>query len=271
MYPMRQTAILTILSFFASGILPVRADTITVSAAISMKESLQAVAKTYEAQTHNHVEFNFDASGKLAAQIKQGAPVDLFISADNEQMDNLVKAREIDTTTRRVVVENSLVLIAPTDEKDAPKDFADLALDRGKKIAIGQPQSVPAGRYAMQTLKSMKLDRIIAARLVYGESVRQVLTYVEQGEVWAGIVYATDAQVAGDKVKVIATADAVTHEKIEYPGAVVAGSAHVQTARAFLDDLASDPAKKIFTDKGFTLPKTPEAPAGVPPATRPTP
>jgi len=243
---------------------PVLGETITISAAISLKESLEEIGKAYEAQTHDHVIFNFDASGKLAAQIKQGAPVDAFISADNGQMDSLVKAKTIMPESRRVVVGNTLVLIAPAGEKYAPKGFSDLADDHGKKIAIGEPKTVPAGQYAMQTLKSLKLDQAVASRLVYGESVRQVLTYVERDEVYAGIVYGTDAKQAGDKVKVIATADESAHDKIEYPGAIITNSAHADSARKFLDFLSSDTAKKVFVDKGFSIP-----PAS--PSTRPTP
>jgi len=166
----------------------------------------------------DHVTFNFDSSGKLAAQIKQGAPVDAFVSADDQQMDKL--AGKVNAGSRRVIVDNSLVLIAPADEKNPPKSFADLAVDHGKKIAIGEPKTVPAGRYAMQTLKSLKLDQVVTARLVFGESVREVLTYVQQNEVYAGIVYATDAIQAGDKVKVVAVADPVddSHEQAREPG-----------------------------------------------------
>ncbi len=258
---MRWIAIVCIGFFFAIAPSPSKGADITVSAAISLKESLEEIGRAYESQTHDHVTFNFDASGKLAAQIRQGAPVDLFISADDEQMDKLADAKKVAAATRRVVVENTLVLISPADAKDSPAGFADLANDHGKKIAIGEPKTVPAGRYAMQTLKVMKLEKAVAPRLVYGESVRQVLTYVEQGEVCAGIVYGTDAKMAGAKVKVIATADASCHDKIEYPAAVVEGSAHADAAKRFLDYLAMEQAKKIFISKSFQMPG--------PPSTRP--
>src|SRR5580698_7592922 len=108
--------------------LPANGETITVSAAISLKESLSDIRKVYEASSADHVVFNLDASGKLAAQIQQGAPVDLFISADQEQMDKLEKSGRIDAGTRRIVVGNTLVLIASANEKEPPKGFADLAV-----------------------------------------------------------------------------------------------------------------------------------------------
>jgi molybdate transport system substrate-binding protein len=114
----------------------------------------------------------------------------------------------------------------------------------------------------MQTLKSLKIDQAVTTRLVYGESVRTALTYVEQNEVSAGIVYGTDARLAGDKVKVIAIADASTHDVIEYPGAVVTASPHTTAAKKFLDYLGTEPAKSIFTAHGFTTDS---------PTTRPSP
>jgi molybdate transport system substrate-binding protein len=156
-------------------------------------------------------------------------------------------------------------LIAPVNQTDSPKDFADRATDHGKKIAIGEPRTVPAGHYAMQTLKALKLDQSLAGRLVFGESVRQVLSYVEQGQVYAGIVYSTDARQAGDKVKVIATADSSSHDLIEYPAAIVSGAAHHDDARKFLGYLSTEPAKTIFISHGFSIP--PSKPA----TTRPSP
>jgi molybdate transport system substrate-binding protein len=247
--------------------LPAKAEEITVSAAISLKESLTQIGSAYEKAAGDRIIFNFDASGKLAAQIQLGAPVDAFISADDEQMNKLTKAGKIAAGTRRVIVDNSLVLIVPAAENNVPRSFTDLAIDNGKKIAVGEPKTVPAGHYALQTLKALKLDTAVASRLVFGESVRQVLTYVEQNEVCAGIVYATDAKQAGDKVKLIATADPATHEVIEYPAAVVAASARKARAQQFLDFLATDTAKTIFTDRGFGLPPA----SAAEPTTRPSP
>ena len=142
-----------------------------------------------------------------------------------------------------------------------------MADGRVKKIAIGQPKSVPAGQYAMQTLAKLKLDTAVAAKLVNGANVRQVLDYVQRGEVDAGFVYATDAQIAGAKVKVIATAPADSHDPIVYPAVVLAASKKQEAAKKFLDFLASPRAKAILRNRGFTVDKPANQstrPAGMP-------
>jgi molybdate transport system substrate-binding protein len=235
----------------------VGAESITVSAAVSLKEAATEIGKTYEAQTGDHVDFNFAASGPLAAQIQQGAPVDAFISAANKQVDELTKAGLTDPKTRQVVVRNELVLIVASAAENSPKNFSDLANQTVTKIAVGQPQSVPAGQYATQTLAALKLTDVTAKKLVYGASVRQVLDYVQRNEVDAGIVYATDAKQAGSAVKVVATADANTHEPIEYPAVVIKGSAHAAAAEKFLQFLTTPSAQNVFLAKGFLLPAGP--------------
>ena len=233
------------------------ADTITISAAISLKDALTAIAKTFESESADKVEFNFGASGPLAAQIQQGAPVDAFISAANKQVDNLIKSGKADPTTRRVIVLNTLVLIVPTAAKNPPQSFADLTADRVGKIALGQPKTVPAGQYAMETLQNLKLADALSAKIVYGANVRQVLDYVVRNEVDAGMVYATDAKVAGDTVKVVATAPDSSHEPIEYPAVILTTATHQSAAMRFLTFLQSDPAKSIFISQGFVLPTGP--------------
>jgi molybdate transport system substrate-binding protein len=230
------------------------AEPVTVSAAISLKDSLEAIAKTYESQTGDRITFNFDASGKLAQQIRQGAPVDVFISADDEQVDSLVKSGDAEPVSRRLVVRNALVLIAPASSEHPPKEFADLVNIQGK-IAIGDPRSVPAGRYSEQTLRSLKIYDAVAARFVLAENVRQVLTYVQRGEVDAGMVYATDAKAAGNRVKVIAVADPAAHDLIEYPAVVVTHASHTAAAARFLDYLKTEPARAVFLKFGFVLPE----------------
>ncbi len=250
----------------AVGAAAAGAETITVSAAVSLKESLTKVGAAYEKATGDHVSFNFGASGKLAGQIEQGAPVDAFVSAGDPQVDGLVKAGRVDKATRRVVVGNELVLVVPADAPaDAPKAFADLSTGSGK-IAVGDPKSVPAGQYAEQVFKALKLTDAVKPRLVYGTDVRQVLTYVERGEVAAGVVYATDAKAAGNKVKVVATADPATHDEIEYPAVTVKDAAHAAAAARFVDYLATPAAREAFTAAGFTVPEA--KPATRPAATR---
>jgi molybdate transport system substrate-binding protein len=245
---------------------PDRAETINVAAAISLKESLQEIARAYAADTGDRVEFTFGASGQLMAQIKNGAPIDAFISAANKQVDDLDKAGLIDAKTRRVVAGNSLVLIVPADAPAGLSNFKGLADDRIRRLAIGEPRTVPVGQYAQQVLRKLELEQRLSdgGRLVYGSNVRQVLDYVERGEVGAGIVYATDAREAGDaKVKVVATADPTTHEPIVYPGVLVKTSRKREAAVRFLDYLGSDKARKVFEAKGFA-PAQADAASGKP-------
>ncbi len=182
------------------------------------------------------------------------AEADAFISAANKQVDDLTKANLADPATRRVVAGNTLVLITPSVAKDAPTTFAALADTRYKKIAIGDPKTVPAGDYAMQTLTTLKLADSLKDRFVYGTNVRQVLTYVEGGDVAAGIVYSTDAKESGKKVRVVATADEKTHEAIVYPAIVIKASKKQTAVAKFLDFFKTDQAKKTLTDKGFSIP-----------------
>ena len=233
----------------------IHADPLAVSAAVSLKESLTDVAKAYREQGGGEVTFTFGASGTLTAQIRNGALVDVFISAANKQVKELTQAGVADEASRRVIVNNTLVLIAPADKKTGgPNDVADLVSDAVKKIAVGDPKVVPAGDYADQTFKTLKIDEALKPKLVYGASVRQVLAYVERGEVDAGLVYATDAREGGPKVKVIATVDEGTHEKIEYPAVIIQKSGRKDAAGKFLDYLASDKAQAIFKARGFTPP-----------------
>jgi len=228
------------------------ADEIKVSVAVSLKEAVTEIAHNYKSAGGDDVVFTFGSSGQLATQIKDGAPVDAFISAANKQVDDLVKADLADPTTRRVVAGNTLVLIIPANATGAsPSAIADLADAKFKKIAIGDPKTVPAGDYAMQTLMALKLADKVSDRLIYGTNVRQVLAYVEDGDVAAGLVYATDAKESGDKVKVVATADEKTHEPIVYPAVVIKGSKKKDATVKFLDYLKSDNSQKVLLDKGF--------------------
>lgn len=227
------------------------AETITVAVAVSLKDAVNEIAKTYKADTGEDVRFTFGSSGQLAAQVRNGAPVDAFVSAANAQVDDLEKDGLIEAKTRRVVAGNALVLIVPAAATAPPADFAALADARFKRVAIGEPKTVPAGQYAMQALRAMKLDGKLGDRAVYGANVRQVLDYVRRGEVDAGIVYLTDAREAGERVRVVATADPATHEPVVYPGVVVAASKKRDAAARFLDYLGTERARRVLDAKGF--------------------
>jgi molybdate transport system substrate-binding protein len=232
-----------------------RGATVTVSAAISLKPALLALQPACEKATGDTLSFNFASSGALMGQIKAGAPVDVFISAADKQMDELSTADLIDKATRKVVAGNRLVLIAPAVATHPPASLAGLADPRVKRIALGQPSTVPAGVYAMQTLKSKGLDATLKPKLIQGINVRQVLDYVVRGEVDAGLVYATDARDAGAKVKVIETIDDSAHDPIIYPGAVINGSTNAAAGKRFLDYLTSPEGKRSLVAFGFTSAK----------------
>jgi molybdate transport system substrate-binding protein len=238
------------------------AQDIRVAAAISLREAMQDVATLYEQRTGTKVAFVFGASGQLAAQIDAGAPVDLFVSAAAKQVDDLQARGLVDGTTRAVVAGNTLVLVVPASAASAPKGFADLAT--AKRVAIGEPKTVPAGQYAQQSIASLKLADALKGKLIYGANVRQVLSYVERGEVDAGLVYATDAIEAGDAVKVVATADASTHEPIVYPAAVVTASKKQDATKAFLQFLTTDEAQAKLRARGFAPPPAAKQPTTAP-------
>jgi molybdate transport system substrate-binding protein len=236
--------------------LPVWAgEVIRVGVAISLKDAMSQIAQAYQDKTHENVELTFGSSGQIQAQIINGARIDAFISAGTRQVDDLASRQMILSGSQRVVAGNELVLIVPADAKAAPANFAGLVDASVKRIAIGEPATVPAGDYAMQVLKHLQLADKLKDRLVYGANVRQVLSYVERGEVSAGIVYRTDAMESGQRVKIVAAAHAGAHEPIVYPAVVIGASKHAASATRFLDYLCSESARKILRDNGFTAPE----------------
>lgn len=225
--------------------------TLTISAAISLKAPLQAIGASYERNhPEEHVVCNFGASGTLQHQIEQGAPVDIFISAGETQMDALEKDNLLVPGTRRDLLGNQLVLIVPTRERNI-KDFTDLTKSGVKSIAVGDPQVVPAGMYAKETLEHLGLLPKILSKLVYAEDVRQALAYVETGNADAGLVYATDARIS-TAVRVVATAPDDSHLPILYPIALLKDSKSPQAARTLLDAIESSESLSEFEKYGFT-------------------
>lgn len=250
------------------------ADSITVAAAISLKDALAKVAAQYQSDTGQVVEFSFGSSGQLAGQIESGAPVDLFISAGNKQVDDLAKAGVVDKATRKVVAGNALVLIVPVDSKSPPNSLAALVDADVMRIAIGEPQSVPAGQYAQQAFAHAGVAEAVKDKLVFGTNVRQVLDYVERGEVSAGLVYATDAKVSGDNVRVTCTVDDAEHDPIVYPAVLVSTSKKQPAAGKFVEYLLSDKGQAKLREFGFAPPpqNSPGHAGGYlrPPSTQPT-
>ncbi|NEQ99497.1 MAG: molybdate ABC transporter substrate-binding protein [Cyanothece sp. SIO2G6] len=231
------------------GTSPVR---LTISAAASVQDAMQEVKALYETVNPDvSITYNFGSSGSLAQQIAQGAPTDVFLSASQQWMDSLETQGEILEGSRQNLLLNSLVLITPLDQT-AVQDFSDIATDKVNRVAIGEPKSAPVGRYAREALTSLNLFDTLQSKMVFAKDVRQVLAYVETGNVDAGLVYATDAR-GSEQVMAIATAPAESHPPIIYPVGVVAASQSTEAAQAFVDFLADDEAVTIFTNYGFTI------------------
>lgn len=223
---------------------------LTVSAAISLTNALPEIKTLYQRSNPNvNVTYNFGASGALQQQIQQGAPVDVFFSAATQQMDALQQKNLLDPSTRINLLTNRLVLITPRNAK-ALTSFQDLTSAQVSQIAIGEPKSVPAGQYAQELLMNLKIFDSIKSKLIYGNNVRQVLTYVKTGNVDAGIVYITDAK-ESKSIKVAATAQENLHSPIVYPVAVLRDSKNITAAREFVQFLSSTQARTVFEKYGF--------------------
>jgi molybdate transport system substrate-binding protein len=225
--------------------------TIVVAAAISLKECFSELGGIYERRTGTKVTFTFGASGELEKQIEAGAPVDVFASAAEREMDELQAKNLIDRATRADFARNSLVLVVPRDSKLQMRSFSDLAKPGVTKIAIGNPKTVPAGQYAQQLLRNTRILPKIESRLILAENVRQVLDYVAREEVDAGIVYATDVQVAQGKVSVAARAPDGDCDPILYPLAVTRDSGNASAAKGFVDLVLSPEGTQILKQYGF--------------------
>lgn len=225
--------------------------TLTVSAAISLKDAFTDLGKAFEAAHPGvSVQFNFGASGDLESQIEGGAPVDVFAAASTKETGELEQKGLIDAGSLIQPVGNDLVLAVPAGAAAHPGSFAALAAGTGK-VAIGNPDTVPAGRYARDALIYFGIWDSLRPRLVYGESVRQVLDYVARNEVDAGLVYATDARARASAVKVALTAPAASHAPVTYPMAVVSGTGNHALAAAFLAYLGSAGARPVYEKYGF--------------------
>lgn len=233
--------------------LPAMAADLTVSAAASLGEAFTALARSYES-THpdTHVVLNFAASGVLLSQLAQGAPVDVFASADEATMDKAQAQQLVDAASRLVFAGNTLVLVTPTQAAHVPQRLADLLGPGYARIAIGNIASVPAGRYAKEALDAAGIGVQLESRLIPAESVRQVLNYVARGEVDAGFVYATDAASDAEKVRVAMTLP--THTPIRYPVARVRNTVHATEADAFIAYLRSPEGNALLRRHGFSTP-----------------
>ena len=223
-----------------------------VSAAGSLQDVLKELKPLYQKEQKNvNISFNFGASGSLQQQIEQGAFVDIFISAAKKQVDALEKKDLLLPESRVIIAKNRLVLITPKNSSGV-NSFYSLQDKKVKRIAIGEPRSVPAGQYAKQVLEQLKIWSNIKSKLVYGNNVRQVLAAVESGNADAGLVYATDAKISG-QVKVVFVADEKFHSPIIYPLVIIRGSKNIDAAKKFSKFLVSNPSKTVFKKYGFIV------------------
>ncbi len=250
MFMKMSVGVFMVLAAFFSGIGSAGAATeLLVSAAASLTDAFKDIGKDYEAQHPGlTVRFNFAATGPLLQQIEQGAPVDVFASADQQSMDKAEKGGFVQAGSRVDFTGNALTLISPAGKNDV-KGLADLASPQVLKISIGNPESVPVGRYTKASLEKEGLWESLTPKYIMGSSVKQVLEYVIRGEVEAGFVFATDAAIAKDKVRVVT--EIPTVKPIVYPVAVVAASAQKEQAQAFIAYLKSAEGQAVLVKYGF--------------------
>jgi molybdate transport system substrate-binding protein len=228
------------------------AEAIVVSAAMSLKAAFEEIgARSAPAAGLSRPVSNFGASGDLLAQIRGGAPVDVFAAAAAKDMDVLDAEGSLLPGTRVDFAANAITLIVPAASQAGVSSFADLVKPAAARIAMVNPKTGPAGRYAEQVFASAGVADLVRPKLVFAENVRQVLDYVARGEVEAGIVYATDALARPGEVTVAAAAPAGSHQPVVYPIAVLKGSTHPQAAKAFLDAVRSEAGQAILARHGF--------------------
>ncbi|CAN7373633.1 molybdate ABC transporter substrate-binding protein [Paenibacillus sp. LjRoot56] len=225
---------------------------LTISAAASLTDAFKEIQTNYESKNKQiKLNFNFGASGALQQQIEQGAPADLFFSAATKNMKTLVDKQLIDTAQQKNLLINELVVVVPVDGKVAIQKAEDLTNENIKHLAVGEPQTVPAGSYAKEALTNAKLWDSLQAKIVQGKDVRQVLTYVESGNAEAGFVYKTDA-LTSKSVKVVFSVDPKSYTPIEYPAGIVKATKHSKETADFYAYLQSKEAQDVFVKFGFS-------------------
>lgn len=234
----------------ALGAIAVHAADVNVFAAASLSDALQEIARTYEPSSGDQLHFNLAASSTLARQIREGAPADVFFSADEAKMDDLAQAGLIVPGTRVSLLSNTLVVVVNARDGAVVATPADLAKPAITRIALAEPTTVPAGIYAKTFLEKTGLWPRVAGKIVATENVRACLAAVEAGNADAGIVYQTDALIS-KQVKLACEIAAADGPKVSYPVAVVKGARNAEAARKFAAYLASPDARQAFVHYGF--------------------
>ncbi len=233
----------------------VGAQEITLSVAVSLKDAVEELGRGFMAARPGvTLRYNFGASGDLQKQIEAGAPIDVFLSAAQRQMDELEKQKLIVSASRLAFARNMLTVVKPADSRIDIAKPADLLEARVGRIVIGSPKTVPAGQYAEESLRALGLWERLGPKIVFSENVRQALDYVARGEVDAGFVYTTDAATRAHGVKEAFRPPDDSYRPIVYPGAVVAASKQPVIGQAFLDLLGSPQGRTVLSRFGFQPP-----------------
>lgn len=227
---------------------------LTVHAAASLADAMKEIGATYEKESGDKLQFNFGASSMLSRQIEEGAPADLFLSADEAKMDALEKKGLLLAGTRRSLLSNLLVIVVANDAKLEPKSASDLTKAEFNKLALAEARSVPAGIYAREYLQKLNLWDALKQKVIPTENVRAALAAVESGNVDAGFVYRTDALIS-KKVKVAVEIPASEGPKISYPVAVIKSAKEPDRAKKLEDYFSGNEAQGIFKKFGFILQK----------------
>lgn len=225
---------------------------INISAAASLTDALTEIQTEYAKESNAILQFNFGASGALQKQIAEGAPCDLFLSASKAHMDALEEEGLIVSESRKNLLGNELTLVAAAEKADRIKDYEGLASADVESISIGTPESVPAGKYAQQALQNLDVWDQIRNKVVFAKDVRQVLEYVDTGNVDCGIVYKTDAMVMETGI-VVMELPRDSYEPIVYPAALIRDSAQGEAAAKIYDFLQTEYARGVFKKYGFTV------------------
>jgi molybdate transport system substrate-binding protein len=247
---LRVCTLATALAFLAT--LPSRAAELNIFAAASLSDALTEISRTYEAKSGDKLHFNFGASSTLARQIKEGAPADLFFSADDAKMDDLAKNGLIDPETRHTLLSNTLVIVVHAENGAHISIPTDLARPDIRRVALAEPQTVPAGIYAREYLQHVGLWSKVSEKIVPTENVRACLAAVESGNADAGIVYKTDALIS-KHVRIACIIPAVEGPKIAYPLAVTKDTKNADAARRFAAFLGTPEARDVFIKYGFLM------------------
>lgn len=251
---MKRTIGAGLAALFLSLSHPAVADELSVFAAASLTDALKEIAVQHEKDAGVKLRFQFGGSNILARQIEEGAPADVFISADEAKMDGLEKKGRILKETRKSLLSNSLVIVVSSDSPVRIEKPDTLATDTVKRLALADPQAVPAGIYAREYLTKLGLWEKISPKVVPTENVRAALSAVESGNIEAAIVYKTDAAIS-KKVKIAFEVPPANGPRISYPFAVVADSKNAAAAKKFIAHLESDAALAVFKKYGFLIQK----------------